>query len=343
MEGAITTTSRVAVMVLGGDPALCGQPRQTTRERDGILKRAARAVLAVVSEGFRVVVIPPAYDELDTALARTEESAHRVRAQPLHTLLAAIQAQVSADLERAIRNEASRSARRLNVTSVLSHSLVAADDPGFAHPSRPIGPSMHNSQAKEVSKFRGVDVMEQPDAGWREVVPSLRPIKPLGLSGIEALLGHIEVVVTGAGGGIPACVDDAGVLSPTRGLLSERRLGALLAQELAADLLIVLQEAECIEVSCESGKPKALTVVDRHELRALLEKSRFTAPEATATVEDALSFLEGGGHAVVVTNTVRLPAALSNRRGTRIGAAFKDAQHQAQFQLFEDELPPPVT
>ena len=331
---------RVAVLVLGGDPSLCAAIQGSTSERLRSVQGAARAVLTLTSEGYNVVVIPPAGPQLNGPPMPDRVDAAQHTHRPLHSRLAAIQAQVATAYEVGIRNEARHVGVTINIASLLSHTLVASDDPGFEHPSSPVGPNLSAAQAHRLASSAEVSVMEQPDGCWREVAPRLRPIKPLGLSGLEALLTSVEVVLTGSGGGIPARMEEDGRLTPIRGLLSERQLGALLAQELAADLLVILQKPECVVMERDDGSAKALTVVDRHELRRYLEGGRFTEPEVTATLEDALCYLDDGGQAVILTNAQRLSAAISNRRGTRIGVAFEQSERQTQFTLFDDEPSP---
>lgn len=336
LEGA----HRVAVLVLGGDLSLCAAMQGSASERHRALQGAARAVLTLTSEGYHVVVIPPAGPQLQGPPVPDGADIAQHIHRPLHSKLAAIQAQVAAAYEVGIRNEARDIGATINIASLLSHTLVASDDPGFEHPSSPIGPNLSAAQAHMLASSADISVMEQPDGCWREVAPRLRPIKPLGLSGLEAVLTSVEVVLTGAGGGVPARMEEDGHLTPIRGLLSERQLGALLAQELAADLLVMLQKPECVVMDHDDGSTRALTVVDRHELRSYLEGGRFTEPELTATLEDALCYLDDGGQAVILTNAQRLSAAISNRRGTRIGVAFEQSERQTQFTLFDDESSP---
>src|SRR5208283_5286091 len=109
--------------------------------------------------------------------------------------------------------------RRLGVdreaATVICQTEVAADDPAFKNPTKPIGGFMDEEQAERRRK-EGWDIVNDANRGYRRVV-----------------------VVTVGGGGIPVVADADGNLHGVAAVIDKDLASALLANNLGADLLII--------------------------------------------------------------------------------------------------------
>src|SRR5262249_59484739 len=90
-----------------------------------------------------------------------------------------------------------------HAVTVVTQVEVAADDPAFASPSKPIGSYMDEERAMRRRDEEGWSVMEDAGRGWRRVVPSPVPIRIVEEQAVRDLIAQGFVVITVGGGGIP--------------------------------------------------------------------------------------------------------------------------------------------
>ena len=128
---------RCALIALGGN-ALCGADQEGTYAEQ---RENARAMAASIGElidaGWRIVVVHGNGPQVGALAVQQEEAAATVPAQPLSSLCAMTQGYLGSLIALALRE---RLGRGHQVVSVVTHVVVHGDDPGFAAPSKPIGP-----------------------------------------------------------------------------------------------------------------------------------------------------------------------------------------------------------
>jgi carbamate kinase len=113
------------------------------------------------------------------------------------------------------------------VATVLAQVVVAPDDPGFARPTKPIGPFYSQAEA-EVRRSRGWVMVEAPPHGDRRVVASPEPLEIVEEPVIRTLVETGVLVVTLGGGGIPV-VRNAHRLTGVEAVVDKGLSSALLA------------------------------------------------------------------------------------------------------------------
>jgi carbamate kinase len=127
------------------------------------------------------------------------------------------------------------------VASILTQVEVAADDPAFRNPTKPVGPVYSRAQADEAVASRGWQVT--PDgSGFRRVVPSPAPLRLLEIDTLRLLVDAGTIVVCAGGGGIPVVFDRWGRAHGVEAVVDKDRAAALLAVELGADALLLLTD-----------------------------------------------------------------------------------------------------
>src|SRR5436190_248707 len=73
------------------------------------------------------------------------------------------------------------------VVSLVTHVLADPADPGFAHPTKPIGPFFAPARAQELAAGRGWAVGEDAGRGWRRLVASPEPLAIVEADAIRCL------------------------------------------------------------------------------------------------------------------------------------------------------------
>ena len=61
------------------------------------------------------------------------------------------------------------------VASIVTQTVVLADDPAMQHPTKPIGPFYSRQQAEERQRHLGWQIVEDAARGYRRVVPLRSP------------------------------------------------------------------------------------------------------------------------------------------------------------------------
>ena len=214
--------------------------------------------------------------------------------------------------------------RRLGIAreaaTVICQTEVAADDPAFKHPTKPIGGFMDEEQAERRRK-EGWNIVNDANRGYRRVVASPQPLRIVELAAIRALIAAGVVVVTVGGGGIPVIRDASGLLVGLAVSLlqavTQVLASALLANNLGADLLIISTAVE--KVALNFGTPEE-TLVDHLTLAEakahLAEGVHFAAGSMAPKIQAVVNYLSNGGTAAIVTNPENVARALHGETGT---------------------------
>jgi len=195
---------------------------------------------------------------------------------------------------------------------------VAADDPAFARPTKPIGSFMDKEQA-ERRRQEGWDLIEDANRGYRRVVASPVPLRIVELPVIRQLLDSGMVVIAVGGGGIPVVASQAGELHGVAAVIDKDLASALLANELNADLLLISTAVD--QVALNFGTPQQRWV-DRLTLseakRYLAEGGHFASGSMAPKIQAMVNYLERGGREGLITSPASIEQALAGQTGTRI-------------------------
>jgi carbamate kinase len=206
---------------------------------------------------------------------------------------------------------------RPDVVSLITQVLVAADDPAFQHPTKPIGPFYDQATAEGLAAEKGWTVVQDSDRGWRRVVPSPQPIEVIEAVAIRALIGTGAIVVAGGGGGIPVIREDSGALRGVEAVIDKDLAAERLASLVGADTLVLLTGVPKAALDYGTRNQRDLSSVTIAEAERYLADGQFPAGSMGPKVRAATRFLLNGGQEAIVTSPEALAAALAGREGTR--------------------------
>lgn len=121
-------------------------------------------------------------------------------------------------------------------------------------------------------------MMEDSGRGYRRVVPTPRPLEIIEHDTISELLDSGSLVIAVGGGGIPV-VRENGRLSGIEAVIDKDLASALLAEEIGADVLLILTGVE--KVAVDYGKPTQRDIdrMTAAEARALMAEGQFPPGE----------------------------------------------------------------
>jgi carbamate kinase len=201
-----------------------------------------------------------------------------------------------------------------SLATVLTMIEVDPDDAAFAAPTAAVGPVYTAGSAHRIAEQRGWSFRRE-GTSWRRVVPSPEPRRVLEIRAIEWLLASGCVVICAGGGGIPT-MSPPGAHSrvAVEAVIDEERASAVLAQELGADLLILVGAVNAVYV--DQGTPDQRAIVRAHP--DALDMERLAASPMAPKVEAAAYFARVSGRPAVIGSVDHLPALLAGEGGTRI-------------------------
>ena len=295
------------VIALGGNTLLRrGQPLEAEIQRRNI-GNAAAAIAAVAS--VHTVVVTHGNGPQVGLLALQAEAYPRLRPYPLDILGAETEGMIGYLLEQELRNHLPGR----QVVTLLTQVEVAADDPAFTHPSKPIGLTYPRTEAERLAAERGWSIAPDGDA-WRRVVPSPEPRRILELATIRLLVQAGALVVCAGGGGIPVVVTPAGSIHGVEAVIDKDLAAALLARELEAEALLLLTDVEAVYLDWGLPSAQPLRIVTPSQLR----RYTFAPGSMGPKVEAACRFVEATGSCAGIGRLEAAAAILDGQEGTII-------------------------
>ncbi len=200
-----------------------------------------------------------------------------------------------------------------DVAAVVTRTVVSADDPSFAAPTKFVGPVYDEATAHRLAGAAGWTVRQDGPA-WRRVVPSPRPEQVLELPTFRHLLDAGTVVVGSGGGGIPVVRDAAGRLVGVDAVIDKDATAELLAEALGAELLLLLTDVPAVEVGYGTPDARPLRRTTPSELRS----HTFPAGSMGPKVDAVCRFVETTGHRAAIGRLADVEAIVAGRAGTDV-------------------------
>ena len=298
------------VIALGGNALLKRGEPLTAAAQDENVAVAARAI-ATLAEDHEVIVTHGNGPQV--GLLALQAAAYDAETPwPLDLLGAESEGMIGYVIERALT---SRLPNR-PIATLLTQVEVAADDPAFGAPTKPIGPIYDAETGRRMAAERGWPMV--PDgAGWRRVVASPMPLRILEIATLRHLVADGVLVICGGGGGIPVVVDAGGAVHGVEAVIDKDRTAALLGRDLGADGLLLLTDVEAVfsDWGGQSARPMGATTAA--ELMALDLDPGTMAPKVAA----ACGFVADTGGFAGIGRLQDAVAILAGRAGTRLGGA----------------------
>ena len=211
-----------SVVALGGNALMRPGERGTAAEQRANLRATCEALRPLLDQ--ELVLTHGNGPQVGNELLRQERAADEVPALPLWLAVAQTQAEIGALAESELAPVAGRP-----VACLLTHVVVAEDDPAFEEPTKPVGPFYDEARARQLESERGWQVVHDAGRGWRRVVPSPTPLEVVELAAIRALLEAGAIAVACGGGGIPVARRE-GRLAGIDAVIHRRPKGNLLAR-----------------------------------------------------------------------------------------------------------------
>lgn len=238
---------------------------------------------------------------------------------PLDTCGAMSQGEIGYWLQQALTNEFARRGMPNHAVTMVTQTVVDANDPAFANPTKPIG-VFYASEAEAQQSAAGRDFVFKEDAGrgWRRVVPSPRPQRVVEEGAVRALLDAGLTVVTAGGGGIPVVEDEAHGMAGVEAVIDKDFTAAVVADAIDAEALVILTAVDNAMVDYGTPQARAIGRTTSQEMQAYAEQGQFASGSMLPKVQAALNFVAKPGRRAIIANLEHAAAAVAGEQGTII-------------------------
>jgi carbamate kinase len=309
----------LAVLAISGNALIRDRRHESIPDQYQMVAGIAVDIVAMIAEGWNVVVTHGNGPQVGFILRRSEISINEVPPVPMDYAGADIQGAVGWMFVRALRNEFRRRGMARQAVAVVTQTVVDRADPAFANPTKPIGSHMDEARAKQLALKYHWTVREDAGRGWRRVVPSPRPTAIVETEVIRQMAGAGYVVVA-CGGGIPVIEEDNGDLSGVEAVIDKDLASSLLARSLGADALVLATGVEKVALDFNKPTQRWLEQMTFAEAKKYSAEDQFDEGSMGPKVAALIDFAEGGGKLGLITDPPNLPRALRGETGTRVVA-----------------------
>ena len=302
------------VIALGGN-ALGNTPAEQLE----LVRQTAKPIVDLIEEGNQVVIAHgngPQVGMINLGMSTAAEAGAIKSDMPFPECGAMSQGYIGYHLQNSIANELAARGIQKTVGTLVTQVLVDEADPAFQKPSKPVGAFYDKETADKIAAERGYTMVEDAGRGWRQVVPSPKPVDVVEKDMVNTLVDSGYVVITVGGGGIPGVKKD-GRLVGTPAVIDKDFASAKLAELIGADMLVILTAVDRVAINWGKPDQKALAEMTVDEAEKYCGEGHFAPGSMLPKVQAAMSFAKAGGTAIIAS-LENAAAALRGESGTRI-------------------------
>jgi carbamate kinase len=311
------------VIALGGNAMTAPDGSATPVAQRRAVEAAVPALAGIVAAGHQLVITHGNGPQVGNLLVKNELAAKVVPPVPLDWCGAQTQGTVGTLLLDALDVELARRGLRRPVAALVTRTRVDGADPGFTHPTKPIGRYLPAVQAA-VLMAHGQVWADRGEHGWRRIVASPEPLEVLDVDAAKVLLDNGFVVVCAGGGGVPTVREpapdgaDGGRLVGVQAVIDKDLTAAVLATALHADMLVIATDVDHAVIGFGGPDPRPLGGVTVAELRAYARDGQFAGGSMGPKVEAVCRFVESTGRRAAIASLHRIADALTGTTGTQV-------------------------
>ena len=305
------------VVALGGN-ALGNTPEEQLE----LVRHTAKTIVDLAQDGYEVIVghgNGPQVGMINLAMEFSCTKGGNTPYMPFPECGAMSQGYIGYHLQQAIQQELKVRGVDKECAAIVTQVVVDANDPGFAKPTKPVGSFYTKEEADKIAAEKGFTFVEDAGRGYRRVVPSPIPQRIVELKVVEQLVKAGDIVITVGGGGIPVVETEQG-LKGVAAVIDKDRSSALLAQSIAADMLIILTAVDRVCINYNKPDQKELPTMTLEEAEKYIEEKQFAPGSMLPKVQSCMEFVKNNTHGgtALITSLQKAKVALQGETGTII-------------------------
>lgn len=304
------------VIALGGNAL-----GNTLSEQMEAVKYTCKAIADLIEEGYELVITHgngPQVGMINLAFETAHRADEKSPTLPMSVCVAMSQGYIGYDLQNALREELLDRGLDVPTNTIISQTLVDANDPAFNNPTKPLGAFYTKEEAEKMEKERGYIMREDAGRGYRRMVASPKPIDIIEKNAVKAMLDAGRVPIAAGGGGIPV-IKEGNHLKGVSAVVDKDWASCVLAKIIDADVLIILTAVE--KAAINFGKPNQewLGEITVDQAKQYCEEGHFAPGSMLPKVEAAIDFAASKpGRRALITLLEKAKDGMAGKTGTVI-------------------------
>lgn len=307
------------VIALGGNALEKEGSPATAESQLAIVEQACTYLAEIVKQEYQIALVHGNGPQVGRILLASEAAQQLTPALPIDVCDAMSEGYIGYHIQQAMRRALRGTAKEyLPVVTVVTQVVVEAGDPRFQNPTKPIGPFYSEAEARLLAEQKGYVMREDAGRGWRRVVASPTPRRIVEIESICGLWQSAIVVACG-GGGVPVVEQEDGRLAGVEAVIDKDYAAELLAEQLDADLLLILTQPERVCLNYLRPGQVELERMTAAEAERYIAEGHFAPGSMLPKVEAALRFVRANpGKKAIIGSLYKAVEALEGRTGTLI-------------------------
>ena len=304
------------VVALGGNALQSGKGPATAEAQLEVVKNTCERIAEIVEGGYEVGVVHGNGPQLGRILLASETAKDVTPAMPFDVCGAMSQGYIGYHLQQALGYALKKRGKDIPVVTLATQVVVDGADPGFVNPTKPIGPFYGEEEAKAIAAEKGYTMKEDAGRGWRRVVASPIPKKIVEIDSVRRLWDS-TIVITCGGGGIPVVEKEDGSLEGVAAVIDKDFAAELLAEQVEADVLMILTEVEKVAVNFNKPDQQNLDHMTLAEAEKHCADGQFAPGSMLPKVKAAMKFVTAYPEKkAIITSLDKAIDALEGKTGT---------------------------
>ena len=310
--------SEKIVVALGGNALQSGKAEPTAEAQLQVVRNTCERIADISEMGYEVAVVHGNGPQVGRILLASETAKDVTPAMPFDVCGAMSQGYIGYHLQQALKYALNKRNKAIPVVTVATQMVVEPNDPGFKNPTKPIGPFYSEEEAKALQEEKGYTMKEDAGRGWRRVVASPIPRKIVEIDAVKKLWDS-TIVITCGGGGIPVIENADGSLEGTAAVIDKDFVAELLAEEVDADVLMILTEVEKVAINFNKPDQQDLSNMNLADAARYCEEGQFAPGSMLPKVQAAMKFVRAyPNKKAIITSLDKAIDALKGETGTTI-------------------------
>jgi carbamate kinase len=315
-------TAKTVVVALGGNALLTPGERGDIHQQFAHTRESLAPIVAMAHAGWRIAVVHGNGPQIGDELYRNEMARAVLPPLPLGVLVAATAGWIGYMIQQSLQNALEKAGIARAVATLITQVIVDPKDSATRTPSKPIGRVLDESTAKTLQRELNWTIAEESsaDGNYRRLVPSPTPIDIVEKTQIKQLVDDGTIVIAAGGGGTPVYRDPVLRLEGVDAVIDKDRAAAVLAEAIAADVLLILTNVDGVYKEFATDRQKLIRRMSVAEAERLLASEQLGRGNMAPKVEAAVDFLRAGGRRAFIARLDRGIDAVNGRSGTLISA-----------------------
>lgn len=311
--------SKTAVVALGGNAIIKEKETGTIAQQFRNTRMSLVGVMGLIRQGWDVLITHGNGPQVGNRLIASEMAHTMVPDMPLGVLCGDTEGAMGYMIQQSLYNKLIFHSIKRPVVTVITQTIVDAEDLSMRQPTKPVGPFFTKDEAEKLTRERGWRFMEDAGRGFRQAVPSPYPLQIVEIEVIERLLTEGIIVIAIGGGGIPVVRQPDGTLEGIDCIIDKDLASSLAARALSADLFVMITGVDKVALNYRKPDQVDLDRMTVAEAKRYQDEGHFFAGSMGPKIRAALEYLDAMPEGkVVITSPERLKDAVAGAGGTVI-------------------------